>query len=223
MPASRQINPTPLRSAADHAVRLWQASLEHPDWTSLLPLLSGDELRRAHRFSFERDVRRYVTSHAVLRIVLGRLTGTSPGQVVLGTEEGGRPVLGDGSKGLHVSLSRSGDLVLVGVASHPLGVDLESLAVPMDVSALPGMVFSRGECELFERTRPESRREVLLRYWTRKEAILKAAGLGLSINPQMVEVLRATDGTLASLGTCWEVHDVLPDTNHVGAVAFALT
>jgi 4'-phosphopantetheinyl transferase len=222
------LDPTTLRCAADGVGQLWHASLECSAWADLLSLLSGDELRRSDRFFFERDARRYVVSHAVLRTVLGRLIGVSPEQVALRNEAGGRPVLGDSRAGLRFSLSRSGELVLFGVASRPMGVDLEWLAAPMDVEALAGTVFSERENEAFRWVRPESRRTVLLRSWTRKEAILKATGQGLSIPPQAAEVLLAPGdatrscATIACLGARWLVHTVLPRPEYVGAVAFAL-
>jgi 4'-phosphopantetheinyl transferase len=227
MYAQGRPDPAALPVAPDHAVQLWQASLECQDWKRLFPLLSPEEVSRANRFSFEREARRYAASHAVLRWLLGRLMRVPPEDVALRAEANGKPVLRDGSWGLHFSLSRSGERALVGVAARPLGVDIECLATPLDVEALAGSVFSPREREAFEQTRPGLRREVFFRSWTRKEAILKATGQGLSVPPPAAEVLLAPGDAMARraavtcLGSYWQVDTVLPEPGYVGAVALA--
>jgi 4'-phosphopantetheinyl transferase len=220
-------DPMGLPAAQRHAVRLWHASLEYPGWQELLPLLSAQEADRANRFAFERDARRYVASHAALRWLLGHLTGMPPKDVALRTGPTGKPVVGDGGEGLHFSLSRSGDHVLIGVAAQPLGVDIECLATSLDVAALAEVALSAREGEVFEQAEPALRRELFMRCWTRKEAILKATGQGLSVPPSAVEVLLAPGDALGHqavvtwLGTSWQVDTVLPEPGYVGAVAVA--
>ncbi|MBL6078119.1 4'-phosphopantetheinyl transferase superfamily protein [Belnapia sp. T18] len=222
-------NPAALPVAPNRAVQLWTASLDCPAWKGLLPLLSADEVDRLNRFSFERDARRFAVSHAVLRWLLGHLLNRPPEDVALRVEAHGKPVLKDGVRALHFSLSRSAERTLVGVAAQPLGVDIECLATPLDVEALAEPVFSSREREVFEQTRPETRREVFFRSWTRKEAVLKATGQGLSIPPAAVEVLLASGDGMARqaavtcLGSRWQVDTLLPEPGYVGAVATAFS
>ena len=93
------------------------------------------------RFFFERDARRYVVSHAVLRTVLGRIIDVPPEEVMLETEAGGRPFLRNVGMRLHFSLSRSNERVLIGAASRPLGVDIEWLAAPLMQMVWPQRCF----------------------------------------------------------------------------------
>lgn len=222
-------NPAALPVAPKHAVQLWTASLDCPAWKELLPLLSTDEVSRLNRFSFERDARRFAVSHAVLRRLLGRLLDMPPEDVAMRAEAHGKPVLKDGGKALHFSLSRSEERTLIGVAAQPLGVDIECLTTPLDVEALAKPVFSPRERRVFEQTRPESRQEVFFRSWTRKEAILKATGQGLSISPSAAEVLLAPGDGMACqaavtcLGSHWQVDTLLPEPGYVGAVATAFS
>ena len=216
---------TPLASKAGSAVRLWRASLKCSGWSDLLSLLSEEELHRVERFSLPRDARRYVVSHAVLRTVLSGLTGNTPGSVTLGVEPDGKPILLGISRGLHFSLSRSEEYMLIGVAPHPVGVDLEWLAPPLDVASLAETIFSTREHGAFMLTPPEHRQNVLLSCWTQKEALLKASGKGLSIPPDLVEVfltpVAATHHStaIACLGARWQLNTVFPLPGYVGAVA----
>ena len=81
-----------------------------------------------------------------------------------GSTEHGQPFAG-GVGGL--SLSRAGGLVLAAIADGPVGIDHEPIGseVPREVVAHPS---ESGDA---------------LRLWVRKEAILKATGLGLQIDP----------------------------------------
>ena len=101
-----------LRGSTAPVIHLWHASLAYPSWSELLTLLSEEELRRVDRFFFERDARRYVVSHAVLRTVLGRIIDVPPEEVMLETGAGGRPFLRNVGTRLHFSLSRSSERVL---------------------------------------------------------------------------------------------------------------
>ena len=74
-------------------IDLWHGSLEHAQWVELEHCLSDEERRRAERFVFERDARRFVVSHAVLRTLLGRAAGISPYEVAFRAEHGLKPVL----------------------------------------------------------------------------------------------------------------------------------
>jgi 4'-phosphopantetheinyl transferase len=221
------LDPSPLPAALGNTVRLWQASLDVTDWRALLSHLSAEEQGRAQRFAFERDARRYVASHAALRSVLGTLLGLRPDDVALGAEAGGKPVLADGGGMVQFSLSHAEELALIGVAARPLGVDLEWLAAPLDVEALARSVFSPRERAVFAQVAPAMRREVFLRVWTQKEAILKATGRGLAILPPEVEVLLAPDDALGCqaavpcCGSRWQVETMLPAPGYVGAVAQA--
>jgi len=112
----------------DGTIDLWHGSLQHTGWRNLRHLLSDEEHRRADAFAFDRDARRFVVSHSVLRTLLGRFTGIPACELKFRVEPGGKPVLEAGmSQPVHFSLSRSEELVLIGFAPRPLGVDIEWL------------------------------------------------------------------------------------------------
>ena len=82
---------------------------------------------------------------------------------------------------MEFNLSHSGDAVLVGVSLHsPLGVDIELVRDVPDFLTIAKRHFAPSEVEELLRLAPEQRREGFYVTWTRKEAFVKALGLGFS-------------------------------------------
>jgi len=209
-------------------IDLWHADLQQAGWCSLLRLLSADERHRADSFAFERDARRFIVSHAVLRSLLSHISGIPASELAFRTKGRVKPVL-EASLGrpLHFSLSRSEELVLIGFASRPLGVDIEWLAKPVDTEALGDFVLSRREREVFRRLDPGDRQRAFLQCWIQKEAYLKAIGQGLYVSPATVEVcfgageaagFRSIAGDSRAAAR-WFVDIATPREGYMGAVA----
>jgi 4'-phosphopantetheinyl transferase len=209
-------------------IDLWHANLQYTRWRRLLPLLSDEEHRRAQAYAFDRDARRFVVSRAVLRTLLSHSTGVPAGELKFRLEPDGKPFLQPGiGQRVHFSLSRSQELVLIGFAPGPLGVDVEWLDRAMNVEALVDHVLSCREQDNFKRFDPRDQRTAFLQCWTIKEAYLKAIGKGLLVPPAMVEVslrsgrraaLQSIFGD-AGAASCWFVNLVAPREGYIGAVA----
>jgi 4'-phosphopantetheinyl transferase len=98
----------------------------------------------------------------------------------------GRP-LAVGAPDIRVSVSHSGGVLLIGLAAGcHVGVDVEPLA-ERGLVWLPAHALTTAELGQLERTGGD-RVATFLSYWTRKEALLKAAGVGLAVEPRLVEL-----------------------------------
>ncbi len=73
----------------------------------------------------------------------------------------------------------------VAVSTVPVGIDLEPMH-PLENAAIETLVLSASEQSALASTREEDRSLVLLKTWVRKEALLKAAGIGLNCPMTMV-------------------------------------
>src|SRR5436309_1175215 len=78
-------------------VHVWRAPLDlpHDRLESLRGALAQDERERASRFHFERDRRRFIAARGLLREILGRYVGLSPGGLWFGYTPYGKPHLAD--------------------------------------------------------------------------------------------------------------------------------
>jgi 4'-phosphopantetheinyl transferase len=145
-------------------------------------VLDATERRRAARFRFDQDRVRYILAHAVWRIALGACLGVDPADVPLASAPSGQPRL-QGTD-LATSLSHSGGWVAVAVCvAATVGVDIECSPSRIILDDLIATICTPAEAaDMRLRAEPE-RERALLTLWTRKEALLKAFGVGLAEAP----------------------------------------
>ncbi|MFE5945085.1 4'-phosphopantetheinyl transferase family protein [Streptomyces sp. NPDC056480] len=201
----------------------WWTSPECTDPDDL-PLLDTEEFRRALSMPAERDAAAFVRSRAVVRRALAGLFGLDPRDLVLGTRgRPGREGTGHGPPQLVVpalplvlSISRTDGHGLFALgAGTSIGVDAEALR------PVAGRPITDADLTDAERRHlrglpagPE-RDGAFHRIWTRKEAVAKASGLGLSgIELGLLETRPAHPGPVRvaqhDLGrtTAWHVEDL---------------
>lgn len=142
-------------------------------------LLNEVERRRADAFMDIQDRWRFVWGRAFLRRVLGLQTYQDPKEVALSVGEHGKPALANSSDGLRFNLSHCRTECLVGVIEgYEVGVDIEDRHLVPERNQLAGHYLSRHEQAALVAAPLETRNDLFLRCWTRKEAVLKAAGAG---------------------------------------------
>lgn len=160
----------------------------------LLECLSAEERARASSFIRAELSRLAIMARGLLRHILSPHAGVSPAALQFACNAWGKPsLIADPGKPPPVAfnVSHSANFVAIAVSGgSTVGVDIER---ERDLDGLDGL------CERFltasERRRvarvPERlRSDAFLRLWTRKEAALKASGIGLSLDPVRVEVGR---------------------------------
>lgn len=175
-----------VRLDVDAPFDLWVVDLSPEPQPGDIALLSEAERRRAQRFRFRRDRRRYLVAHAELRRLL---MAHGPGRnSEYSTNDFGKPHL-TGATGPHFNLSYAGDMALIGVSdAGAIGVDIETLRA-IDDDDISSNVFDTSERAAIARTSAGPARDgAFLRAWTRKEASVKAVGTGLSTPPASVGV-----------------------------------
>ncbi|MGX1324729.1 4'-phosphopantetheinyl transferase [Bradyrhizobium sp. USDA 377] len=151
-------------------------------------LLDADEARRLERFLHVEDRMSYLVAHAGARLLLGALAGRAADRVQFETSPLGKPRLVDAPTGLDFSLSHARGAVAAAAAYMPIGVDIEPLREISDLDEMVEITLSSEERRTLARTPEALRSRLFLRYWTLKEAILKAAGVGFAVSPHTLTV-----------------------------------
>jgi 4'-phosphopantetheinyl transferase len=157
----------------------WTLDVDDAERGRLYAYLSEDEAARASRFVFERDRQRFIVARGRLREVLAHVVGVKPATLRFDYAAHGKPSLAAFSD-VRFNLSHSEALAALAVsrAGVEIGVDVEHVRpLKEDIAE---RFFSRREAATL-RALPESEQvDAFFRCWTRKEAIVKAIGEGLS-------------------------------------------
>ncbi|MFC4554912.1 4'-phosphopantetheinyl transferase family protein [Georgenia faecalis] len=203
--------------------------------TALAALLEAAEHRRAERLR-DHDRARFVTARALLRLVLAARTGTAPSELRLDTTcyrcgaGHGKPRLVGGDGSVSFSIAHSGDRVVVAVADGTaIGVDVEVGAGTgaEELMSLGASILAPAELADYWRLEPSRRPRALAVWWTRKEAVLKATGDGLTVpmrslavtTPDEPAALRSTGRARSSTAAMAVLHDLAADERTVACVA----
>lgn len=137
---------------------------------------SADEHARAARFLRAEDRLRNLVGRALLRRVAAHYGGMDPLQAIR-SNTWGKPELTGCSVGCNIS--HAGSQVWAALAPYPqVGVDVESAGAPQGFRDI-ATGFHPDEVDALRRI-PDSRLATM-RCWSRKEAVSKATGLGLSL------------------------------------------
>jgi len=162
-------------------------------------LLDAAEQARASRFRQEIHARRYRRGRTLMRSVLAELSAQPPSSLRIDEGPHGKPQLAPLPPGAgpawHFNLSHSGPWALLAAwQGSPLGVDLEVLdhgkqdGPDAGDDALARRVMTAAEHAEFSLTPPGERAHAFLRTWTRKEACLKALGVGFQLEPHRLSL-----------------------------------
>lgn len=192
-------------------------------------LLDVTERDRARRFLRKSDADRWTIARAGLKDILAHHCGIQPCDIRFRTEQYGKPVMEDvsGKDRTHFNLSHSGAIAAIAVTRlGPVGVDVEFRRPIPDWQEIASRFFSAGEYSALIGVAAAQRDDAFLRCWTRKEAVIKASGTGLSAEldsfdvsfepDRPPEVLRCRGGSGSS--GAWKLRHFESD-KFVGAVA----
>jgi 4'-phosphopantetheinyl transferase len=164
-----------------------------------------------------------------LRLVLSRYLHTRPERLRFQSHANGKPHLikAIGSPSLDFNLAHSGHITMIALASgRPVGMDVEALTRPVRAQAIVERYFAQMEQAHFALLPHPRYKKEFIRYWTAKEAVLKATGLGLAGGLSRCEVIGHPGGRSATVRLqgeekprSWLVRFVPLSTEFLGAVA----
>lgn len=179
--------PDPSRlSLSERAVHVWvlNDALIEPACSALAHTLSPDERQRARAYRHEINRNDFIARRSLLRWLIGGYLTCKPESLRFSVTPFGKPALQWPHAGrLAFSVSHTHGMTLLAFAwDCRVGVDVERRIDGVDVAGIGRGIFSPIEEEVLEATRPDSA-ATLLSIWTRKEALLKALGRGLSGEP----------------------------------------
>ena len=151
-----------------------------PDWCArvVAPFVSDSERQRAARYVHAIDAARHLLGRFVVRSVLARALGRGWVAEELPIGSKGKPALL--GSGIDFSISHSGSWVWAAFCREvAVGIDVEEVRRLEDLDGLINHLHPV-EAESIRGRAGDDAHAAFFRCWTRKEALLKAVGEGLS-------------------------------------------
>jgi 4'-phosphopantetheinyl transferase len=218
-------------SLSNDDTHVWRAWLDRsPAETGTFhALLSADEQERAARFHFEHDRRRFIVARGLLRTILARYLACEAQEVRFDYGDNGKPFLHPhhDNAGLQFNLAHSHQMALYAIAlQRAVGVDVEYKRRLTDGGKIAHRFFSPDEAKLVVDAAPGEQQQAFFQIWTRKEAYIKAIGLGLAQPLAEFEVAQPQVGPLSFVHLVkrpeaedrWRIVDLDPHPEYAAAL-----
>jgi 4'-phosphopantetheinyl transferase len=164
-------------------IKLWQGEIagRETDYPQYWRILHPTEQQYANTINNVERHRRYVEIHARLRILLGDAVKAAPEQLLIQKAEYGKPYLADYPE-LAFNLSHTGNQMVLAMAyNRDLGVDIEQCKPRKNLTALVDKCFAEEEKTYWQLLPVSQQTQAFYRFWTRKEAFVKATGRGIAL------------------------------------------
>jgi 4'-phosphopantetheinyl transferase len=188
---------------------------------SLYEILDPQERERAARFRFAEHRRHFIVCRGTLREILSIYAEQHPSRITFIYNRYGKPSLRDSD--VRFNVSHSGGWALQAVSRDAdVGVDIERVDPRFASDQIPERFFSPREVAQLRGLPKDQQTAAFFRCWTRKEAYIKARGLGLALALDSFDVSLAPNDppTLARAGD-WSVQDLDAPSGYAAAAVAA--
>ena len=144
--------------------------------------VSKERVERAMKFKAPIDRKRSIGAEYLLREMLNDKLGISFNSLTY--DDKGKPHIYDenGNDIIHFSLSHSGEYAACIISDKPCGIDIEIHSAKRDYEKIAKRICTKDELSLIDS------REKFYKFWTLKESVLKALGLGLAFDMRSVKI-----------------------------------
>jgi 4'-phosphopantetheinyl transferase len=146
-------------------------------------VLSVDEKERAGKLQQNKSQRVFVYTRSILRQLLARYLSILPEDILFSVTHLGKPFLAKelNLPSIEFNLSHSGDLILFAFTrEYPIGVDVERIRPKVNYLDIAKRFFSAAEVRALNAFPEDEKITAFFHCWSRKEAVIKALGKGLS-------------------------------------------
>lgn len=215
---SKELQPKDELSAA---IRLFKIELsEYADHINYLTsFLTAEEAERAMRYRHRKDHDRFIICRSLLKYILAETTRTPISTIYFEKTPNHKPYLPT-DRSVFFNVSHSSDFAVIAIGPQELGVDLEYRDANFGYQDILPQVFNKTEIKQIQGS--ENGRAAFYKFWTRKEALVKAIGKGIDDDLKHIPVTDGFHYVSASLLCNHKKINVFSfnlNTDYVGALA----
>lgn len=142
----------------------------HKDEKNYVGMLANQDMRQ-----------RYIQIHGQLRCLLAENLSVDPVTLSIAKAEFGKPYLPDYPT-VQFNLSHSANYYAIAITNNvPVGIDLEVFKARKNFTGLAEKCFAKDELAFWHSLSKDRQADVFFRFWTCKEAVVKATGRGIAL------------------------------------------
>ncbi len=162
--------------------------------------LTYEEKSKATKY-FTNNLRdTYIISHGTLRYILSYYTGQLPQDIEFIYNKYNKPFLKNNNN-INFNMSHSHEIVSYIIAlDHNVGIDIELRNKVLNIEEFVNLALTPAEYMFFSTLEKEEKISFFFDQWTKKEALVKAYGKGLSYPINTLEVMGLLSGENIILG-----------------------
>ncbi len=186
----------------------------------LINFLSPSERNRADGYHFLKDKNRFIICRTILKILLAEHIGLDVDKIILDTHFNKKPYLSS-HPSVFFNVTHAGDYAIIAIAKSPIGVDIEYVNKSFDYEEILPNIFNK--IEIDEVINSNDKHLTFYRFWTRKEAIVKAIGNGIDENFSKIPITEGIHSIPSSLIGDYKNVQVISfnlNNDYVGALAY---
>lgn len=182
----------------DHGIKLYKIELLkfHDLVPDFMHFLSDSECNRANRYHFTRDKNRFVICRALLKILLAEHVDSDIGEINLAVDLNKKPYL-PSHPSVFFNVTHSGDYALIAIGKSQIGVDIEFINRDFNYDDILGHIFNQKEMDAIVGS--SNKHLSFYKFWTRKEAVVKAIGKGIDDDISKIHILDGLHSLPSSL------------------------
>lgn len=209
-----------------HEIHVWHIDIHKMSYIAdciLIKILSKDEYDRAISFKSMADKSTYLISHILLRMLISRYINVRPSEIAFINNKYGKPSIKN-SNDLCFNLSHTYGKTVIAFSRCEVGIDIEYTKNFPDIEEMAEICFSKNERKLLENLDNGKKLKQFFTFWTRKEALLKAIGIGILDDLKEIDVSNLHQLVSVSDKICikeWKIQHLNKlGSNYIGNLAY---
>lgn len=211
-----------IQTNLDDTVQVYRALLvdNQDKIASCSQYLSSEEIMRSKQFRNKIDSDRFIVGRAMVKHMAAKILNKDIQSLEIMYSETNKPIF-DNEINFQFNLSHSGNYVVLAICKRcDIGIDIEYCN--NDFRFRPILDYCMSQKEQFVIIQDENPLNAFLMYWTRKEAILKATGVGIleSLNTfSCLNGINFIPGFLTGITSQWMIRSFYIDKNYIVSLA----
>jgi 4'-phosphopantetheinyl transferase len=177
--------------------------------------LSKDEIIRAKKFNFKTDQDHFILARGYLRELLATQLNSDPRSLPFQYGLHGKP----STDRIQFNLSHTKTACAIAITHQGnIGIDIEDITREVDIDNIAKRVLSKTEINYLNSVPTIEKQQTFYRCWTRKEAYVKALGIGIAAG-DLRSLTITTDDQPISIVSNYQIIDLPSQDQHVITLA----